>query len=156
VIRPVTETDVPALTQVLQQPDVARFWGSYDEAKFRAEVAAASLAWTIEVEGQPAGYVQVWEENDPDWRWVDVDIFVAPEHQGRGIGPDAMRDALRFCFQQRGHHRATLSTSVENERAIKAYEKLGFRRVGVLRKSSRYEGEWKDEFLMELLAEDLR
>lgn len=156
MIRPVTESDVAPLTRVLQQPDVARFWGRYDEPKFRGEVAQASLAWTIEVDGAPAGYVQVWEENDPDWRWVDIDIFLAPEHHGRGIGPDAMREALGFCFEQRGHHRATLSTSVENERAVKAYEKLGFRRVGVMRKSSRYEGEWRDEFLMELLAEDLR
>lgn len=156
MIRPVEDGDVAALARILQEPEVARFWGNRDEAWMREEIAGASFAWTIEVDGQPAGYLQAWEENDPEWRWVDMDIFLAPQHRGRGIGPDAMRQALRFCFEERGHHRATLSTSVENESAVRAYEKIGFRRVGVLRKSSKYQGEWKDEFLMELLAEDLR
>jgi RimJ/RimL family protein N-acetyltransferase len=44
---------------------------------------------------------------------------------------------------------------VGNERAIRVYEKIGFRRVGVTRKSTRLHGEWSDELLMELLAEEL-
>jgi aminoglycoside 6'-N-acetyltransferase len=155
VIRPVADADVPALVAILRQPEVARWWGDYDEPKFREEAAEAALAWTIEADGEPAGYVQVWEDSDPDSRRVDIDIFLSADHHGRGIGAQAMRDALRVCFEERGHHRATLSASVGNERAIRVYEKIGFRTVGVTRKSTRLHGEWSDELLMELLAEEM-
>jgi len=52
------------------------------------------------------------------------------------------------------HHRITLGTSVDNARAIRCYEKVGFRKVGVMRKSNRSHvtGEWEDELLMELVV----
>jgi aminoglycoside 6'-N-acetyltransferase len=49
----------------------------------------------------------------------------------------------------------TLDPAVENERAIRSYEKAGFRRVGVLTRSYRHHpsGEWRDELLMEFVGE---
>lgn len=156
MIRPVTDDDVPALLRILAQPEVERWWDKYDEDKLRREIAEMTLAWVVEVDGEVAGYVQVYEEPDPDERHVDIDIFVAAEHQGRGVGPDAMRQALRVCFDERGHHRAQLWTSPENTRAIRAYEKVGFRTVGVTRRSERGpDGRWRDELFMDLLAEEL-
>jgi aminoglycoside 6'-N-acetyltransferase len=155
VIRALTDDDVGPVLAILQEPEVARWWGTHDEAWLRAAIAESTFTWVVDVDGEPGGYIQVWEENDPDWRWVDIDIFLSARFHGRGIGPDAIRDALRYCFEERGHHRATLSTAVDNERAIKVYEKLGFRRVGILRKSSRMDGEWKDEVFMELLAAEM-
>ena len=48
----------------------------------------------------------------------------------------------------------TLSTAVANARAIRVYEKVGFRPVGVTRKSNLNElsGEWEDELLMEYVV----
>jgi RimJ/RimL family protein N-acetyltransferase len=48
----------------------------------------------------------------------------------------------------------TLSTSVDNARPIRVYEKVGFRRVGVMRKASRshVSGEWEDDLLMEYVV----
>jgi aminoglycoside 6'-N-acetyltransferase len=55
-----------------------------------------------------------------------------------------------------GHHRFTIDPAVANERAIRAYAKLGFRSVGVMRA---YElgadGTWHDGRLMDLLAGEL-
>ena len=49
----------------------------------------------------------------------------------------------------------TVDPAAENARAIHVYEKLGFRRVGVLRRYERVEGDaWRDALLLELLAED--
>ena len=67
-----------------------------------------------------------------------------------------MRAVLTYLIDDLGHHRVIIDPAVENERAIHVYEKLGFRRVGVMRRYERgADGEWHDGLLMELLAEEL-
>jgi aminoglycoside 6'-N-acetyltransferase len=86
-----------------------------------------------------------------------VDIFVGTAAQGRGVGPDAMRTLIAWLFGERGHHRLTVDPAAENARAIHVYEKLGFRRVGVLRRYERVEGDmWRDAIFMELLVDDFK
>lgn len=106
------------------------------------------------VEGEVAGYAQYWEDPDPDGRYADVDIFLGPDHQDRGLGTEAMRLVVGHLIEQRGHHRITLGTHVDNARALRCYEKVGFRTVGVLLKAVRHHvsGEWEDEYLMELVV----
>jgi aminoglycoside 6'-N-acetyltransferase len=61
-----------------------------------------------------------------------------------------------YLFDVRGHHRLTIDPAADNRRAIRAYEKVGFRLVGVMR---RYElgadGHFHDGLLMDLLRDDL-
>jgi aminoglycoside 6'-N-acetyltransferase len=59
-------------------------------------------------------------------------------------------------FAERGHHRFTIDPSTENERAIRAYEKTGFKPIGVARRCEQLrEGEWTDGLMMDLLVSDL-
>jgi aminoglycoside 6'-N-acetyltransferase len=61
-----------------------------------------------------------------------------------------------YLFDVRGHHRLTIDPAASNHRAIRAYEKAGFRPVGVMRQ---YElganGRFHDGLLMDLLRADL-
>jgi aminoglycoside 6'-N-acetyltransferase len=58
--------------------------------------------------------------------------------------------------EERGHHRLTIDPAADNERAIHAYEKVGFRRVGVMREYWRDAGGvWRDGLLLDLLAREL-
>lgn len=95
-----------------------------------------------------------WEDPDEDSRHADVDLLLATRLHGQGLGTDAMRTIARHLIDTRGHHRITLSTVPANARAIRAYEKAGFRQVGVTRLSERAaDGTWHDELLMELVVE---
>jgi aminoglycoside 6'-N-acetyltransferase len=77
--------------------------------------------------------------------------------QGHGLGPEAIRLAARDLIERRAHHRITIDPAADNERAIRAYAKVGFRPVGRLRRYQRYpDGSWRDGLLMEMLAEELR
>ena len=118
-------------------------------ARRRARIEKRALL----VDGALAGYVQFYEEPDPTNRYADVDIFPGPDHIGRGLGTEAMHAIVRELTERRGHHRLTLWTSPDNPRAIRCYEKAGFRRVGVTRRSalSHVSGEWEDELFMELV-----
>jgi aminoglycoside 6'-N-acetyltransferase len=155
VIRRYGDGDLTALAAIVAKPQVARWWGEFDRKRLRAAIAAATLAWTIEVDGTPSGLILVDEETEPDERHVEVDVFLDPAHDGQGIGGDALRQALVMMFEGRGHHRAVLYTLPDNARAIHVYEKIGFRSVGVVRKSNRVRGEWIDELMMDLLAEEM-
>ena len=54
------------------------------------------------------------------------------------------------------HHRFTIDPAVHNQRAIRCYAAVGFRRVGVMRNYERVDdGPWHDGLLMDLLAEEL-
>lgn len=59
-------------------------------------------------------------------------------------------------FAGRGHHRFWLDPNAKNSRAIAAYEKVGFKPVGILRESEvRGDGSRDDALLMDLLVSDL-
>jgi aminoglycoside 6'-N-acetyltransferase len=161
-LRPVIPDDLPTLLSILDEPEVARWWRRAEWERvdelgavtFAIELKAAGAAIAA-VGGAVVGCIQFSEETDPDYFSAAVDIFVGTAAQGRGAGPDAMRTLIRWLFGVRGHHRLTVDPAAENVRAVRVYEKLGFRPVGVLRQYERVEdGVWRDALLMELLAED--
>lgn len=161
LLRPLAAADLEPLIEIVSMPEVREWWGSVeDREKLRRDLAADdeddSGALTIEVDGEIAGWLGVWEENEPEYRHGGLDIMLAPAFQGRGLGPEALRAAARWLIDERGHHRITIDPALANERAIHAYESVGFRPVGVQRRYERDPaGGWRDGLLMDLLAEEL-
>lgn len=131
---------------------MARWWRAPSEAFPWDEPELRRL--TVEVDGRVAGLVQYYEAPDPQYRHAAIDVFLDPALHGRGLGTEAIERAVRHLVEERGHHRVTTDPAAANAAAIRAYEKAGFRRVGVMR---RYERDadgrgWHDGLLMELLA----
>ena len=101
--------------------------------------------------------IQSYEETDSMYRHAGIDISIRSPWQGKGLGPEAIRTLARFLIDERGHHRLTIDPAAHNTNAIKAYERVGFRPVGVMRKYERGpDGKWHDGLLMDMLAEELR
>jgi RimJ/RimL family protein N-acetyltransferase len=76
------------------------------------------------------------------------------EYWSKGYGTDATRTLLDFAFGELGLHRVELEVNDFNPRAVRAYEKAGFRRDGVLRDSLYREGKFHDVFVMSILREE--
>jgi aminoglycoside 6'-N-acetyltransferase len=152
-IVPAAPENAERLRELRTEPEVARWWDA-PPGDWPLGAEPGLQVFAILVGGEPAGALQFWEESDPGSRYADVDILLGPDHQGRGLGTEAMRLIVRHLVEDRGHHRVTLSTAVDNARAIHVYEKVGFRPVGVTRKSALNEvsGEWQDELLMEYVV----
>jgi aminoglycoside 6'-N-acetyltransferase len=153
VLRPIEPADVEPLRAIRLKPEVMARWGVVED-DFPLGDEPAATRFTIFVDGEPAGMVQYSEENEPDYRHAEIDIFLDPRHHNRGLGPDAMKTIIRHLVEDRGHHRVILSVDADNAQALRAYEKTGFRRVGLMHMSGRVPGtsEWKDEYLMELVV----
>jgi aminoglycoside 6'-N-acetyltransferase len=159
VLRPADEGDFERLRSILEEPAVARWWGpppASGVAEDWLQVEADDMVFVIELDGVVVGSIQYAEETTPDYRHAGVDLFLAPEVQGQGLGPDAIRTVGRYLIDVRGHHRLTIDPSAANERAIRAYSKVGFRPVGVMRNYERgADGTFHDGMLMDLLADEL-
>jgi aminoglycoside 6'-N-acetyltransferase len=101
------------------------------------------------------GLAEYHEENDPMYRHAHIDLFLSEHVHGQGVGTDAVRTVARHLIHDRGHHRVTIDPAADNIAAIRAYEKVGFRPVGVMRQYERLPGgEWHDGLLMDLLADE--
>jgi aminoglycoside 6'-N-acetyltransferase len=154
-LRPLVADDLDAAYAALQEPEVARWWGAFDAGRIQEELLGTpeTTSFAIEVDGGFAGVVMCSEEVDPDYRHAGIDIFLAGAYQDQGYGSEAIRVLARHLFEERGHHRLTIDPALANERAIRAYERVGFRRVGVMRQYERgSDGTWHDGLLMDLLA----
>jgi aminoglycoside 6'-N-acetyltransferase len=158
-LRPPTPSDAETLAAILAEPAVAAWWGEFDLERVRAELIEArddEEGFVIERASEVVGYIQLSEENEPDFRHAGIDLFLRTSAQGRGLGPDAIRTLAIHLIDDRGHHRLTIDPAADNVRAIKAYAKLGFEPVGRMRAYQRMpDGRWVDGLLMDLLADEL-
>jgi aminoglycoside 6'-N-acetyltransferase len=147
-LRPLADEDVEPLNAIIAQPGVREWWGTDPTVDDQD-------AFTVEVEGEIAGWLGWYEETEPDYLHGGLDIFVAPAFHGRGLGREALRLAARWLIDERGHHRIIIDPAAANARAIAAYAAIGFKPVGVMRRYERSpDGTWHDGLLMDLLADE--
>ena len=66
-----------------------------------------------------------------------------------GFGTRSISLLLRYLFQTNGARRVILDPQVTNLRAIRCYEKCGFRKVKILQAHEMHEGTLRDAWLME-------
>jgi aminoglycoside 6'-N-acetyltransferase len=158
LIRPLTADDVPRLAATQAQPGVAAAWGEPELEKLAGKAAGTDecTAFAVELEGEVVGLVEYHEEDDPTYRHAGIDIFLSEDVQGQGLGTETVRMMAEYLIRERGHHRLVIDPAAHNTAAIRAYEKAGFRPVGVMRQYERLPGgEWHDGLLMDLLADEL-
>jgi aminoglycoside 6'-N-acetyltransferase len=158
-LRPATGSDADRLAEILREPAASRWWGEYDAARVKAELLEPpdTVVFAVEADGELIGLVMYAEEVDPDYRHAGIDVTLTASRHGQGLGTETLRLLARHLFEERGHHRLVIDPAAANERAIRAYERVGFRPVGVMRRYERSpDGSWHDGLLMELLDSDLR
>jgi aminoglycoside 6'-N-acetyltransferase len=157
LLRPGRPEDADRLSRIRNEPEVSRWWGGVDIEEISEEFIGADDGFVIEAEGEVVGAIQYSEENEPMYRHAGIDIFLTASRHGQGLGTEAIRVLARYLFEERGHHRLTIDPAADNTAAIRAYERVGFRRVGIMRKYERGpDGVWHDGLLMDMLEEELR
>jgi len=159
VLRPLVEADVPRIVELGADPDVARWWPGLTPEhvleKARGEDDGTAV-FAIVSEGEVAGMIQHYEETDQDFRHAGIDLFLGARYRGEGLGTDAVRTMARHLIDDLHHHRLVIDPAAHNERAIRCYEKVGFRPVGVMREYWRDpDGVWRDGLLLDLVAKEL-
>ena len=157
LLRPGLPEDAERLFRIRSEPGVLRWWGVADIEEIAEEFIGAEEGFVIEADGEVIGAIQYHEENEPMYRHAGMDIFITTSRHGEGLGTEALRLLARYLFEERGHHRLTIDPAAENVGAIRAYERVGFRAVGTMRRYERGpDGLWRDGLLMDMLEGELR
>ncbi|TFG31694.1 GNAT family N-acetyltransferase [Candidatus Thorarchaeota archaeon] len=76
-----------------------------------------------------------------------VQVVVGENHRGRGIAHQMMRKIAEH-FSAGGIEIIQISTESGNEVAIKAYQKIGFIQIGLLKNGLKHDSEYSDEVMM--------
>ncbi len=157
LLRPGLPEDVERLFEIRNEPQVFRWWGEAEIEEIVEEFIEVERGFVIEADGVVVGAIQYHEENEPMYRHAGMDIFLSTSRQGEGLGTEALRLLARHLFEERHHHRLTIDPAAENAAAIRAYERVGFRAVGIMRRYERCpDGVWRDGLLMDMLVEEFR
>lgn len=164
-LRPFTIEDIPALVRWHDDGEVMQYWGE------RQPLVYAS---TIEEEFKPGGrYTKHSDRGElcvcdeemrpigllgykgPSGRDRHAELLVLIGERGalnKGYGPESLVVLLNWLFNNQNAHRVWLTVQANNPRAIRAYEKVGFVREGVMRDHYFREGSWHDEVIFGILA----
>lgn len=79
-----------------------------------------------------------------------------PALHSKGMGTEATLLLLAYGFDQMKLHRIELKVLEYNHRAMRCYEKCGFRKEGVLRESALIEGKFYSDIIMGILEQEYR
>ncbi|MBU1049487.1 GNAT family N-acetyltransferase [Candidatus Bipolaricaulota bacterium] len=103
---------------------------------------------------QPIGWCSLWNVR-PAQSQAEVAIIIGEhDHWGQGYGSDAMRLLLDYGFNLMNLNSIELVTGEHNTRAIRCYEKVGFKHVGRRRQGHIHGNRKTDVILMDYLAEE--
>jgi len=88
-------------------------------------------------------------------RHAEVGIVIGElDAQNSGYGRDAIRTLLRFGFETLGLHNIEIRHMAPNERGAHLYRSIGFKECGVLRQHCYLRGQWVDEVVLDMLADE--
>jgi RimJ/RimL family protein N-acetyltransferase len=97
--------------------------------------------------------------NDIDWRnrGANIRIIIFQEKDfNKKYGTQSLLLALNFGFGMYNLHRIELQVYSFNKRAIHVYEKLGFKKEGILRDYLFFENKYHDAIVMSILETEFR
>ena len=148
-----------------RDPEIHRLYGGSqadlrpltldDATRAHLRLLEHACAWAIEY-GRFIGEVRLDHINRRDKRAALAIGIADPASLGQGLGTEAIRLVVDHAFGEMGLHRLSLRVLAFNERAIRAYQKCGFRVEGREREAALIDGVWHDDVIMGLLTVDNR
>ena len=99
----------------------------------------------------PVGYCQV-KNIDYVNRSCELGFYIAPEYQNRGYGTILVKELINYAGEKLNLHRLYLEIFADNEKAIRLYERCGFRNDGILRDKIYKNGRFRDVLVMSYIA----
>jgi RimJ/RimL family protein N-acetyltransferase len=127
---------------------------SEEEWYDRSAASDNDIFWKIVVDGRAIGVTAIHAIS-----WINrcgrTGLTIGEQAQwGKGYASEAVRLRTAFAFEEMNLERLECSSYVENLPMHRALEKSGYRKFGRARHVYFKNGEWHDEFLLEVLREE--
>lgn len=165
-LRAIEREDIPRFVRWFNDPEVRQFLTMHEplsrakeERWFEEQLSRPNelhLAMEVWVGGEwvHIGNIGLHNINLKNRSAILGIVIGEKEFWGKGYGREAIRVLLRYAFYELGLHRVELEVFAQNARAIRCYEAVGFKRVGVRREAFFRDGAFHDLVLMDLLASE--
>ena len=143
--------------RIVRSPEIRSWWSEPDEPGWpRHEEMNHCYYLVVGDDPHPRGFITWYSVDNEHYEFAGIDLFLGASAHGQGFGREAVYVMAEFLFRQ-GHHRLVIDPAASNQRAIRCYEAIGFKRIGIARK---YEwaadnSGWRDGLLLDCLPEDL-
>jgi len=159
--------DAPSLFAALTTEEVSRFisppptsvegFEKFVAWTLRQRAAGRYVCFAVVPPGSDVtiGLFQI-RSLEPDFGNAEWGFALASEFWGTGVFIDGAKLFVQFAFDTIGSHRLEARAAVQNGRGNGALRKLGATREGVLRKSFLRNGEYLDQSLWTIIADDWR
>lgn len=168
VLRRFRPDDAAVFAAYRSDPDVARFqsWETpvteAAAARLIGEFAADDprapgwFQWALGLRSGPALIGDVGVNLDDNRMQAEIGFTLAPAYQGKGYAAEAVRRILDHLFTDEGLARVSAECDARNERSARLLQRVGFRPEGRRLRNTWMKGEWTDDLLFGLLADDWR
>ena len=165
-LREYRKEDISLKINYLNDPDVLRYLETgipypvtlNEELKWFEAISAFKDSYRYAIEAiEGSHYIGDCGINSIDWKnsVASTVIFIGnKEYWSKGYGTEAMQILLAFVFNQININKVRLNVYSFNERAIKSYEKCGFKKEGILRQEIFRDGKYHDTIVMGILREE--
>ncbi|WP_206459159.1 GNAT family N-acetyltransferase [Anaerovorax sp. IOR16] len=165
LIRPSTFEDCTLFAKWEAQPYIIEFFTisqgrDYNEiaqefVKRTLDSSMLQLTIVMKDEDKPIGRVFI-SRLDQHADSLDITrIYIGEDsYRGKGLGEEALRLLLEYCFIYLHMERVTLDHVPENRRAANLYLKLGFQYEGIARHAGKKDGKYVDLHLMSMLRSE--
>ena len=166
-LRELRASDATSLFIALATAEVSRFispppttvegFGRFIAWSHRQRAAGQYVCFAIVPRGSDIaiGLFQV-RSLEPDFGTAEWGFALASEFWGTGVFADSARLVIEFAFDVIGSYRLEARAAIKNGRGGGALQKIGAVREGVLRKSLLRNGEYLDQCVWTILAEEWR
>ncbi len=170
LLRPYAETDFDFLHSLVSCPEVARYtyWSPRTREQSRTALGQRIAQSTLSAEGrhlvvlvtvaetgEQVGDVQLhWTSREH--RQGEIGYLIHPRHAGNGYATEAAKVMLRLGFEELRLHRITGRVDGRNVASTRVLEHLRMRREACLRQNELVKGEWTDEVVYAMLADEWR
>lgn len=101
---------------------------------------------------QTVGSIDIFDF-DPINKRAGIGILIIKEERNKGIASDALDVLIKYGFETLNLHQFYCNISIENEVSLKLFIKKNFQLVGTKKDWNFSNGEYYDEYLLQLVNE---
>ncbi len=163
-LRPLTRQDLIYLRKWSEDAEIR---GLIGEVTSMSEADSERLLKEVYDDSSREWFVVVIKKNNqvigeagllrmfPAWRTTDISVIIGDKQEWeKGYGTETILLLLNRAFKQLDFHRVAIGVVGFNQRAIRFWEKAGFRKEGVHRDEYYYDGKYYDFVMMSILEDE--
>jgi RimJ/RimL family protein N-acetyltransferase len=168
ILRLFTSDDLDAVYDMQSRPEVARYlyWSPRDRRGAADSLREKLKCSSIEVEGDILNLAVTRSRGGPvigdlmlhyvsaAHRQAEIGYVFHPDAQGEGLATEAARAVVDLAFRELGVHRVFGQIDARNTASARVLERLGMRREAHMVENEWVKGEWTDEVIYAVLADE--